>query len=448
MKKIIFKRIKMKGIPFLLLVISLLTARPVFGQTHNPASLQASTNQETPHFSLQQILTRIETNNPGLQQFALKTKSSFALGEASRAWMAPSIGLGMSEFPYGSVSKINNGMMPRKMLMLRLQQMFPNFSKQKAEQKYEQSFANQNKDDRGTMKNRLFAQAKMAYYDAFIAQKKLSVIEEQEKKLQLLIQVAEGRLAYNKASLPNIYKARAKLSDLQSMQIKLHSTSKQSIAILNSLMNRPVNAALSIDTSNHFQKGQINILQVDSAYVLKNRTDILHTGDAIHTLNLKQKMVGQASKPTFGITLDNMRMPGFENNGMYTFSVMATMSIPIAPWFSKGYKSKVNAMDYQIQAMQKMKENQIITALGNIQKDWLNLQSAKKDLKIFKEEVLPAYAKTYQSYLNAFSENTGDIYETLSAWDDLTMKRMEYYDKLGGLLNIKILLETELQVRK
>src|SRR5690625_5272879 len=78
MKKIIFKRIKMKGIPFLLLVISLLTARPVFGQTHNPASLQASTNQETPHFSLQQILTRIETNNPGLQQFALKTKSSFA----------------------------------------------------------------------------------------------------------------------------------------------------------------------------------------------------------------------------------------------------------------------------------------------------------------------------------------------------------------------------------
>src|SRR5690625_1333750 len=288
MKKLILNRNKIKLTSIIILFISLMAGTSASGQTDSLPWAQAVEKKEMTTLSLSEILNRIDANNPGLQQFKLKTKSSFALGEASRAWTAPSIGLGMSEFPYGSVSKTNNGMMPRKMLMLRLQQMFPNFSKQKAEQKYEQSFANQNKDDRGTMKNRLFAQAKMAYYDAFIAQKKLSVIEEQEKKLQLLIQVAEGRLAYNKASLPNIYKARAKLSDLQSMQIKLQSTSKQSIAILNSLMNRPVNAALFIDTSNHFQEDQINILQVDSAYVLKNRTDILHTADAIHTIKLKQ----------------------------------------------------------------------------------------------------------------------------------------------------------------
>src|SRR5699024_1743020 len=104
-------------------------------------------------YTLQQVLDSIETNNPGLQQFAFKTKSSFAKGDAAQAWMAPSAGLGLSEFPYGNVSKTNDGMMPRKMLMMRLQQMFPNFSKQKKEKEYYQSFAAQNTDDRATMRN-------------------------------------------------------------------------------------------------------------------------------------------------------------------------------------------------------------------------------------------------------------------------------------------------------
>jgi outer membrane protein TolC len=399
-------------------------------------------------YTLQDVLDSIDARNPGLQQFALKTKSSFAEGDASKAWMAPTAGLGLSEFPYGNYSKTGNGMMPRKMLMLRLQQMFPNFSKQQKEQDYYQSFAAQNTDDRETMKNLLFARAKMAYYDAYVAEKKLAVISQQEKQIQLLIQIAEGRLAYNKASLPNIYKARAKFSDLQSMRIEISSKVGQTAAILNSLMNRPVEAPLQVDTSVNLLQQSVNILAIDSIYVRTQRSDIRRITDEIHSMNLKQQVASSMSKPVFGITWDNMRMPvstSLGKKGMYMFNAMATISIPIAPWFSKGYKSKINAMDYQIQAMQKIKENQVLKALGNIHKNWLSLQSSKRDLQIFKNEVIPSYAKTYQANLNAFSENTGDIYETLMAWNDLTMKRMEYYNKLAGLLNIKVMLETEIQ---
>ncbi len=102
-------------------------------------------------------------------------------------------------------------------------------------------------------------------------------------------------------------------------------------------------------------------------------------------------------------------------------------------------------MEYEIQAMQKMRKNKALEALGAIRKDWLDLQAAHKDLQIFQTQVIPAYAKAFQANLNAFSENTGDIYETLMAWNDLTMKKMEYYDKLADLLNIRITLETEMQ---
>src|SRR5690242_19945114 len=96
-------------------------------------------------YSLQQVLDSIALRNPGLQQYALQTRASDAMGEAAKAWEAPQAGAGVSEFPYGNIGKMSNqGFAPRKMLMLRLQQMFPNFSKQKKESAYYQSFARQN----------------------------------------------------------------------------------------------------------------------------------------------------------------------------------------------------------------------------------------------------------------------------------------------------------------
>ncbi len=391
-------------------------------------------------FTLPQILDSITVNNTGLQQFALQSKANYADADAAKGWMAPTVGVGVSEFPYGG-SNANGGIMPRKMLMLRMQQMFPNFSKQNKEKEYQQSFEHQNKDDSATLKNMLFAKAKMAYYDAFVAEKKLAVLNQQEQQLKLLIKISEGRLEYNKADLPNIYKARAKLSDLQSMRIQLESITLQNAALINSLMNRPTNENLRIDTTQNIVQNSLQILQVDSAYVINNRSDIAHTTDVIHSLSLNKEIAATAAKPTFGIGWDNMRM----NSGRYMFSAMATMSIPIAPWFSKGYKSKMKADDYRIEAMRKMQNNQVQTVLGNIRKDQVKLESSIQDLQIFQNEVIPAYTKTYQANLNAFSENTGSIYETLDAWNELTQKKMDYYQKLSDVLNIRVMLETEMQ---
>lgn len=400
--------------------------------------------------TLQQILDSIDIRNPGLQQFALQTQASYAMGRASKAWEAPVASAGVNEFPYSFSGKMNNvsETPARKMLMLRLEQMFPNFSRQRKEQVYYRSFANQHRDDRETLKNQLFTQAKIAYADAYIAEKKLTVLGEQEKQLQLLIKIAEGRLAYNQALLANIYKARASLNDLISSRIRLESTTEQAAATLNSLMDRPVDTTLPVDTTSDPLQQNIQILQVDSLYVLEHRSDIRHIADEIHTTELNRQVASTEAKPLFGITLDNMRMPGNASRGessMYMYSAMAMVSIPIVPWSSKGYKAEVRSMDYEIQAMQKMRKSMVLEVLGAIRKDWLNLQAAHKDLQIFQTQVIPAYAKAFQANLNAFSENTGNIYETLMAWNDLTMKKMEYYDKLADLLNIRITLETEMQ---
>ena len=401
-------------------------------------------------FSLSQILDSIDVHNPGLQQFALKTKASYAMGDAAKGWAAPTAGIGLSEFPYASARPSNGmGTMPRKMLMLRLQQMFPNFTQQKRKEAYYRSYARQYADERETMKNGLFAEAKMAYYQGYIAAKKVRITAEQEKQLKLLIHIAKGRLAYDKATVSDIYKARAKLSDLQSTRIVLRSKVAQAAAVLNSLMNRPADTPLKIDTAADVMDGSAAILQVDSLFVQEHRSDIRRTSDEIHSMHLKQEVAAARHRPVFGLTFDNMRMPGDNqpaHGSRYMFSAMATLSIPMVPWSSKSYKSAVQAMDYRIQAMQKMQDHQLQRALGTIRKDWLNMQSARQELQRFQSRVLPAYRKTFQANLHAFSENNGDIYETLAAWDELTDRRLAYFDKLAGLLDLRVMLEAEMQV--
>lgn len=401
------------------------------------ANAQEQNSSRENIWKLERVLDSIEVQNAGLQQFALKTNASNKQAEAVKAWDAPSIGLGLSEFPYN----VPKGMDARKMPMIRAQQMFPNFARQKNQKAYYESFSQLNKNDRETMKNQLFFQAKNTFTEAYIAEKKLAVLEQQEKQIQLLLKIAEGRLQYGKADLPNIYKIRAKLSDLKSQRIKIESVVGQSSAVLNSLMNRPVGQPLEIDTLADLAANRINILSIDSGYIQNHRSDIQRISNEIETDKLQQKSILSKSKPTFGITLDNMRMAG----GMYMYNVMAMVTIPIAPWSSKGYKNKAQSIDFEIQAKQKDFEDKVQQTLGAVRKQQLEIQTTEQDLNIFKTEVIPAYQKTLQANLDALGENQGNIYETLTAWEDLTMKEFEYYEKLSDLIKSKIELQAAIQ---
>ncbi|MDE3212925.1 MAG: TolC family protein [Bacteroidota bacterium] len=393
-------------------------------------------------FSLAQVLDSIKTRNPGLKQYEWKAQASKQLAEGVKAWEAPQAGAGLSEFPYPSAGKVDNQMAaPRKMVMIRIQQMFPNLNEKRGEQAYYQSFTRQYLDEYHTMENNLFSRARDAYFEAWVAEKKLAIIDAQEKQIELLIQIAEGRLAYNKANPANIYKAKAALSDLRSRRINLNSLVLQASAEINGLMYRPVDAELQVDTTSQYVQNTYAILQADSLYLMKNRSDFRFITDQIQSLSLQQKVVASRSRPHFGITWDNMRMA----SGMYMYNIMAMVTIPIAPWSSRGYQTEVKSLGNEIRSMQDQLQDQVSQALGTVRRTWLRVSAARKDLEIYESEVIPAYEKAYQADLNAYGENMGDIYETLDAWNEVTQKKMDYYDKLDGLLHMQVQLQKELQ---
>lgn len=388
---------------------------------------------------LKAVLDSITANNPGLQKFEYSTKANIEMGNMSKAWDAPTVSFGLDEFPYPSEMDMDGG--ARKMLMLNVDQMLPNFANQKAKSEYYKSFRNQNQNDYETLKNKLYAQAKAAYFTELISVKRLKVIEEQSKMLELLVKIAEARLQYSQADLPTIYNAKAKISSLESMKIKEESMIRQSRSTLNYLMGRPLSEDFKVDTSLALNRYKEQISQYDTSFVMQNRSDIQRMSNDIESMRLNQKVAQTMSKPMFGFGFKNMRM----QDGTYMYSAMASMKLPIVPWASKGYKSEVKAIDYEIKAMEKERANMVHETSSMIKNTMLDLQAQYREVDVYEKRIIPDYKKTFDVNLNAFGENKGDIFRTLMAWDDLLMKRMDYLNVLDQTYKMEVMYEEAIQ---
>ena len=205
-----------------------------------------------PRLSLSTLLDSIERNNPVNRMYEADIRSMDEAANGARSWMPPEIGAGLFMTPYNIQRwKAADGGMEEGMgnFMVSLQQMIPNPGKLKADQAYMRSMSGVAKEERLTLLNNLYAQAKKAYYEWVVVEKKKEVVDENEKVLEFVIKNAEIRYKNGLGQLSAYYKAKAALSNVQNMRIMLNNESQQRQITLNTLMNRDVNANFIIDTT-------------------------------------------------------------------------------------------------------------------------------------------------------------------------------------------------------
>ena len=117
--------------------------------------------------------------------------------------------------------------------------------------------------------------------------------------------------------------------------------------LLNQLMNVPNDLRFQIDTAQ-----QINTFvpqPADTNILALNRSDIRRIDKSIQSMKLNQALESYQSKPDF--TLSFNHMIARSNEMPNQFMLLGMVSIPIAPWSSKMYKSNVKGMGKEIEAM-------------------------------------------------------------------------------------------------
>jgi outer membrane protein TolC len=405
-------------------------------------SLLANAQQNT--LSLSQVLDSIKIKNPLVKMYEAEIKSMDEAAKGAKSWMAPEIGTGFFMTPYNPMywkpdSKMGTQGMGQ--YMISAQQMFPNKKRLDAESAYMKSMSSTEQQNKNYALNLLFAEAKNNYYNILRAEKKLSIINENEKLLNFMIQSAELRYKNNMEKIGAYYKTKAALGNVQSMKIMLLSEITKSKIALNTLLNRNKQTVFSIDTT--YALKDISNFTLDSTIFLSNRSDLKAIDKQIEINQLKQNLTNASLKPEFGIKYDHMFTFG---NQPQLYSLMGMMKIPIAPWSSKMYKSQSISLKYKDEALKSEKQMILNETIGMASSMKVDYDAMLQNIKLYQKHIIPALQNNYKTFLIGYEQNTEELFMLFDAWESLNMSQMNYLDKLNEALKMQTELEKLLEI--
>lgn len=397
--------------------------------------------QDTTHISLIKLLQQVETNYPSIIQYQYNIQSIQEKANGAKAWMPPTFSTGIMRFPYklSMISEMNDPM-NQAGIAFSLEQMIPNTSKLNTKKSYINSLIEIEKSKSEWTKNELRREAKILYYNRFVAEKKQRMLKESEEILQLLITTSEEKFSSNQSQLQAIFKAKARLTELKNMQYMLSGLIAESNIGLNTLMAGDVNTPFLIDTLIQPRYYSLNLTNTSS---ITNRSDIAALTTSIESMKLEQKVMKVGVLPDFGVRVEHMQMFGMPNQ----WSIMGMMTIPIVPWSSKMYSSEVKFIDLQIQSMELEKHTMKLMANRMLTEKLTMLDFENRQYQNYSQQIIPAYENNLQANLIAFKQNTGDFFVLLDAWEMLLMKKLEATDKLFNILKLEAEYEYEMEIK-
>ena len=381
---------------------------------------------------LDDILSAIQTGHPSLKMEAAEIRSADEAAKGARSWMPPELGTGLWMTPYNPSQWKRNadGAPGMGQYMLSAQQMIPNKKELNANERYLLAVSAVGKESREARLNELFALAKKSYYAWLITEKKLSVLDKNEKLLDFMIRSAELRYKNNLGKLNAYYKAKAALGNIENERIILQNEIVQQRVILNTLMNRDRQSLFSVDSSYQIKDYSTQ----DSSYFGQNRSDIKMIQKNIDLAYLQQDLERSKLKPQFGVRYDHMF--GFGGLPMQ-YTLMAMVKLPIAAWSSRGAKATIESLKWKEESLNQQKQMMINEASGQSQGLMAAIASKKRQMGLFEQNIIPALMKNYQVLQLGYEQNTGELFELLDAWETLNMTQIEYLQQLQDLLNMQ-----------
>lgn len=395
-------------------------------------------------FAIRDILDSIERANPISRMYEADIRSMDEAAKGARSWMPPDLGAGFFMTPYNPerwkrMSDMEPGM---GSFMVSLQQMFPNRGKLDADEAYMKSMSAGTKEAKNAALNEIYSQAKKAYYEWVVIEKKKIVVNENEKILEFMIKNAEIRYRNGLDKISAYYKAKAALGNIQNMRIMLSNESLQKRITLNTLMNRNTEIDFTIDTT--ITVRDYNTYVFDSSLFSLSRSDLRSIDRQIITNQLKLDAERTNLKPQFGIRFEHMFAFGDQPQ---QFTLMAMVKLPMVPWASRMTKANIESYKWRTEALNSQRQMLINEARGMATGMRTEFETKKRQVSLYENNIIPALRNNYKSMLLAYEQNTEELFMLFDAWEALNMTQLEYLDQLQQLLVLQAELERILEVK-
>lgn len=393
--------------------------------------------------TMQEIQSAIQTNHPALKMLDAEARSMNEEAKGAYSWMPPELGAGFFQTPYDPGRwKSMNGQPGMGAFMISAQQMFPNKKRQNAEFAYMNAQSSVELKKKDVVVNELLFTARKNYYDWIVLEKKLKVLDENDKLLKFMMQSAEIRYKNGLGKISAYYKAKAALANVENMQLMLRNEINQKRIAINTVMNRSTETAFAVDTN--YVWNNFNRAMFDSVSLMKQRSDIKVIDRSIEVNKLERTAELAKLKPEFGIQYNHMT--GWARQPLM-FTVMGMVKIPFAKWSSKMNKAKAESLVWQNEALRNQQQMIVNEASGMADNSFTELELKKKQMKLYEEQIIPALRRNFQTMQLGYEQNTEELFELFDAWEALNMTQMEYFDQLQKGLQMQAELMKILEIK-
>ncbi len=375
---------------------------------------------------MEEIKSAIEKNHPALKMLDAEARSMDEAAKGVYSWMPPEVGAGFYQTPYNPQKwKYMDGQPGMGMFMISAQQMFPSKKKQNAEFAYMNAQSSVEKQKKDVVVNELLYTTRKNYYDWIVIEKKLKVLDENDKLLKFMMQSAEIRYKNGLGKISAYYKAKAALANVENMKLMLQNELIQKRIAINIVMNRKADELFKVDTN--YTWFDFNKQMFDSVALMNQRSDIKVINRNIEVNNLERKAELAKLNPEFGIKYDHMTGWGRQP---LQFSVMLMAKIPLAKWSSKMNRAKAESIVWQNEALKNQLSMIINEASGMANSSYTELELKKKQMKLYEQQILPALRRNFQTMLLGYEQNTEELFELFDSWEALNMTQLNYLDEL------------------
>ena len=404
-------------------------------------ALTVAFSSKSQTLKLDAIIDSITVSHPVVKMYDNEIRSMDEAAKGAKSWMPPefSTGLWMTPYDPSRWKKMDDGMGGTKegmgQYMIGGQQMFPNKQKQNADAAYMEAMSSVEKEKKKASLNELINDAKQYYYEWVILERKMSILESNEKLLDFMIKNAEIRYKNGLEKISAYYKAKAALGNLQNMRLMLENDIREKRIRINALMNR--NALTDFDIDTIYQLSDFSNTTFDSTLFYSSRSDLKAVDKEINLTWLKQETERQSLKPQFGIRYEHMF--GFGGLPMQ-YSLMGMLKVPLKN-SSRMNKANIESLKWKANALQSQKEMMLNEYSGMAYAMRNEFELKKRQLKLYDENIIPALRNNYKTMQLGYEQNTEELFMLYDAWETLYMTQQEYISLLGQALQLQVTLE-------
>jgi outer membrane protein TolC len=383
---------------------------------------------------LEDLIAEALQNNPQLRAARNQTAAARTKVNQVTSWEAPQVGAEFYQTPIQSFpNPVKDGMETDYFV----QQMFPFPGKLAAMGKAAESNANMVEQGYKALERKILRELKSAYYELYLVQRKIQINAENQDLMRRFVEIASKQYEVGMGKQQDILRAQTELSTLVNSGINLQREKQVAESMINTILSRPANAPLGYvpDIEQDVPRWtfeQLRSLALEARPELKAMSFNIEMNKADLSLSKREYYPDLMAR----VMYKDMVMT---KNDFW--SAMVGVSIPLAPWSSGRYTSKVQENELNVRKAEEEYANMRNMTLFEVQDALVRVQTSQNLVLLYKNTVIPQADQTLQATLAAYQTGKTEFLMLIDAYRMVLMSKLDYHMSVMNYMTNQAALE-------